>query len=319
VQSRRSAPVETTARQLYVVRSGSAAELADVLNRHFQAEPGFHAVPDVSSNYILLSGSKSAVESAVTVLREIDRSPRTVRVEIVILELSEPDAKAAEGISWSGTAREVMAKVQDLQQKGVVVNTKTVELATVEGQLARSQVQENRPYVTGVMFAGGFGGRGGGGGVRGAANRGGAAAEGGAFGGRVGGRGPRGGFVGGDEAAPGPFGGGTSTQSISYRSVGTSVKVKPEVTADGQVSLDLTVEDARMRTSPSSPALGADDRGTAVRSAEFISATLETRLKVRSGHIVLAGGMKASAKAGQAQTVVLVTASTDESSRREGR
>ena len=53
-------------------------------------------------------------------------------------------------------------------------------------------------------------------------------------------------------------------------------------------------------------------------ATEFISSTLETRLKVRPGHMVLAEGTKVGSKSGQAQTVVLVTASTDEASPRDG-
>jgi len=65
--------------------------------------------------------------------------------------------------------------------------------------------------------------------------------------------------------------------------------------------------------------VGSDDKGTAIPATEFVISTVETRVKVRPGHIVLAQGTKAGSKAGQAQTVVLVTASTDESSPKDGK
>jgi len=61
-----------------------------------------------------------------------------------------------------------------------------------------------------------------------------------------------------------------------------------------------------------------DDRGRHP-ATEFVVFTLETRVKVRPGQIVLAQGTKAGSKAGQAQTVILVTASTDEASPKVGK
>jgi hypothetical protein len=98
-----------------------------------------------------------------------------------------------------------------------------------------------------------------------------------------------------------------------------SVQIKPEVGADGQVTLDLRVEDSRMRSAEGGVALGTDDKGTAVPATEFVTATLESRLKVRPGHIVPAQSTTARTKAGQAQTVILVGASADEAGQKDGR
>jgi Flp pilus assembly secretin CpaC len=284
-------PAGPVARQVYAVRGGSAKELANALSLHFQAEPGFLAVPDAGSNTLLLSGPKAALDEAIAALREIDRPARSVRVEVLFLELAAKaggeagrDAKPLETTGLTGGAREVRAKVRELQDKGVVSSVKTVELTALAGQSARTQVSENRPFVTGVSVAG------------------------------MGGRGGRGG-AGGDGPPGGPAGfpgGGTTTRSISYRNVGTSVQVRPEVGADGDVTLDLHVEDSGMRAAGSGVAVGADDKGAAVPAAEFTVFNLETRVKVRPGQVVLAEGTKAESKAGQAQTIVLVSASTDE-------
>jgi hypothetical protein len=286
-QSPRKAVSEpAVARQVYAVHGRTAKELADVLTLHFQTEPAFQAVPDPVSNTLLLSGPKAALAEAIALLREIDRPPRMVHVEIFVLELSGGDAKALDGVELSGTAQDLKARLRDLQQKGAIVSIKTVELTTLERQTARSQVGENRPFVTGMgIGAGGFGGRGGGG------------------------------------AAPGGGGpgGGTVTRSIAFRNVGTSVRVMPEVGADGQLTLDLQVEDSRMRTAEGSATVGTDEKGTAVGTPEFFTSTLESRLKVRPGCVVQAQSMKASSKSGQTQTVVFVSASTDEARPKEGK
>ena len=65
--------------------------------------------------------------------------------------------------------------------------------------------------------------------------------------------------------------------------------------------------------------MGSDEKGAAIPAAEFVSFTLETRVKVRPGHFVLAEGSKAASKAGQSQTVILVTASVDETNPKAGK
>jgi type II secretory pathway component GspD/PulD (secretin) len=286
-------------RRVYAVRGRAVRDLANALTLHFQAERGFQAVPDAGSNTLLLSGPKDVLDEATTVLREIDRPTPLVRIEVFCLELAAKaggeagaDAKLLDGADLSGTARDVQAKVRNLQQKGTINTVKTVELTALAGQSARTQVSESRPFVTGVSNTG-FGGRGGfgGGGEAEPAPRRGAAG----FGGRGG---------------PGG-GGGMTTRSISYRNVGMSVQVKPEVGVDGQVTLELRVEDSGMRAAEGGTSIGTDDKGTAVPATAFVLFSLETRVKVRSGQVVLAEGTKAGTKAGQAQRIILVSASTE--------
>src|SRR5262249_21941817 len=155
---------------------------------------------------------KAALDDALAVLRAIDRPARAVHVE-VLLVASGGDAKAPDPAVLSGAARDVKARLRELRQKGVVSTVKAVELTTLEGQLARARLTERKPFVTSVALGRGFGG---------------------------GGPGGRGGGGGGP-------GGGPMTRSITYREVGTSVQVKPEVGADGVVSLELRVEDSQMR------------------------------------------------------------------------
>jgi hypothetical protein len=293
-----TAPV---AHLVYAVRGGAAKELANALTVHFRSEPDFRAVPDAGSNTLLLSGPKAALDDALAALREIDRPARTVRVEVLYLQLGAKgdDAKPLDVTGLTGGAAEVRARVRELQQKGAITSVKRVELTALTGQNTRTQVSENKPYVTGVAVAGGFGG--------GRGNAGGGGIGGGGGGGIGGGRG---GGAGGFGGGPGG-GGGMTTRSIAYRNVGTSVRVRPEVGPDGQVTLDLQVEDSGMR----SPGRGADDNG----AAEFTAFSLETRVKVRPGQMVMAQGMKTESKAGQAQTIVLVTASTDEAKPKGGK
>ena len=287
----RPATAKPVARLVYAVRGGTAPDLANALTSHFQAEPSFRAVPDPGSNCLLLSGPKAALDDALAVLREIDRPARTIHLEVLLVELASGDAKALDGVELSGATREVTAKIRSLQQKGVIASVKTVQLTTLERQMAHARVSENRPFVAGVTVSGGgFGGRGGGGG------------PGGGFGGRGGGPGD-----------------GMTTRSITYRDVGTNVQVVPDVRADGVVLLRLEVEDSHMRAAEGGVAVGTDEKGTAVPANEVVISTLETTLRLHPGHMVLAKGTKTSSKSSQAQTVILVAASTDEASPKEGK
>jgi hypothetical protein len=304
------APLKATsriAREVYAIRGGQAKDLANVLTLHFKSEPGFLVAPDPRSNSLLLSGPKSVLEEARAVLGEIDRPARTVRVEVFLIELtgkmageSSGDGKEPERIEWAGPAREVTAKIRDLQKRGSIASVQRIQLAALEGQMARTQDSESRPYTTGVAIGGGLAG----GGFPGAA--------GGAFPG--GGRSARG-VPGGGPAGPGgrggAMGGGIASRNISYRNVGTSVQVTPEIGADGWVTLELRIENSSMRTADG-VSLATDEKGTNVPATGFVTSTVESRLKVRPRQVVLAGGSATSSKSGQAETVVLVGAVTDE-------
>jgi hypothetical protein len=123
---------------------------------------------------------------------------------------------------------------------------------------------------------------------------------------RGGGRGPSGGggFPGVGRGAPG---GATTSRSIAYRNIGTIVQVTPQIGADGLIELELRVEVSRTRTAED-VTLATDATGTNVPATTFVTSSVESRLKVRPGHVALARGTATSSKSGLAQTVVLISA-----------
>src|SRR5207237_493223 len=90
---------------------------------------------------------------------------------------------------------------------------------------------------------------------------------------------------------------GVVTNSITRRNVGTKVEVLPRVGPDGQVNLDLHVEESRVVAAPA----GAPSESVALMS-------LKTAVSVPAGRAVLASGSEDDAKSGRPQTVVVVTA-----------
>lgn len=113
-------------------------------------------------------------------------------------------------------------------------------------------------------------------------------------------------FVDGVRAAPGGGGGfggkggaAPLTRSISYRDVGTTVKMTARVGADDTVAVELSVQGSRVR------AVDAGDE-TAVAAVE--TGSLATKLNVPAGKAVVAQAVRTDGKDGGTVSVVIVTA-----------
>jgi hypothetical protein len=97
-----------------------------------------------------------------------------------------------------------------------------------------------------------------------------------------------------------PFALGTNT--TVYRNVGTIVEVTPRVTADGSVTLALSVQDSRGRDS-------ATEKG----KPEFIRTSLTGRIRVASGKATLAKDVRVTSREGKGETLFVVGAGVAES------
>jgi hypothetical protein len=111
---------------------------------------------------------------------------------------------------------------------------------------------------------------------------------------------------------------GVVSQTISYRDLGTLVQVRPEVTPDGQLALELHLDDSRMGNGESGAGVGADDKGM-TNTPEFLTATVDSRLNLRSGQVVLVQSTKTGSKAGWTQKVILVTATVEDAGHKDHR
>jgi hypothetical protein len=92
------------------------------------------------------------------VLTKLDRRRPTVRVEVLVAEVTpvaanhgEP-AKGLEAKDFTGPAAEVEAKVEALQGKGRLSSLRRLQLTMVEGTRASAVLGETKPYVTGVSL-----------------------------------------------------------------------------------------------------------------------------------------------------------------------
>jgi type II secretory pathway component GspD/PulD (secretin) len=100
---------------------------------------------------------------------------------------------------------------------------------------------------------------------------------------------------------------GVTLNRVTYRNLGVSVTAKPRRSTGG-VAVELTVEDTRGYTPEELAAIGANDKGKPAPAAEFVTAQLQTTVRVPAGQAILAKGVKTESKDGDARTLVIVTA-----------
>jgi type II secretory pathway component GspD/PulD (secretin) len=148
-------------RLIYIVKHGTAKDLAAVLGEHFKGAAEIQALPDPSSNCLLINASPAALDEVVKVLEQLDRRPQTVSVEIVIAEIGKKadgdktaPAEEVDEKDFTGTLADVNARVEALQKKGVITDVKRLQLTAVEGQSASVTVGGSKPYTTGVNVTG---------------------------------------------------------------------------------------------------------------------------------------------------------------------
>jgi type II secretory pathway component GspD/PulD (secretin) len=100
---------------------------------------------------------------------------------------------------------------------------------------------------------------------------------------------------------------GPVARSITYRQVGTQVRVTARVGAEKQIQIDLDVNDARM-VPDDNIVLGKDENGAPIPAMDHVIARFTSKLSVAPGQAVAAQGVKTTSRSGKEQTLVVVTA-----------
>jgi Bacterial type II/III secretion system short domain len=145
-------------RLVYIVKHGTAKDLASVLSQHFKGVAEIQALPDPSNNCLLISAAPSAFDEVVQVLEKLDRRPQTVSVEILIAQVAMKKAdgdktapeEEVDEKDFTGAMSDIKAKVMGLQKKGVFTDVKRIQFTAVEGRPQSVLLGESQPYVTGV-------------------------------------------------------------------------------------------------------------------------------------------------------------------------
>jgi type II secretory pathway component GspD/PulD (secretin) len=143
---------EKSKRIAYVVKYGSAKDLAKVLGEHLKGAADVEALPESSSNVLLIRATPAVFPEVVKLLEVLDRRPRLVAVEVWVAEVLPGDkkAEALDTKALTGPAADVLAKVDALRNQGRVGDIKRLEVTTVENQSAHAHLGQTKPLVMGV-------------------------------------------------------------------------------------------------------------------------------------------------------------------------
>src|SRR5687768_14907021 len=92
-------PAGERKRLVYAVKHAPALSLATVIGDHFNDDPGaaVRVVPESVSNTLLISAAPAAMEEVLAVLRQLDKAPAMITIEVLVVELdSTPPPEPAE-------------------------------------------------------------------------------------------------------------------------------------------------------------------------------------------------------------------------------
>jgi hypothetical protein len=262
-----------------VLKHAEASALASVLNQHFGGLSEVVAAPVGSGNILLISGTTESIGEVTKLLDQLDRKARTVEVEVIIAETATKKGADAKEVEVSGL--EPLARLEVMNKAGQLGTIQRIKLTAVEGQPITSTTAGSKPYVSGAVMAaaggGGFGGDG-----PGAA---------------PGGRRPGEGGAGGAAGLGGP--GRMMQRSIAYHESGTTIKFTARIGAGDLITLDLSVQDSKIRPG---------EAGEEISAASFDHNTLNTKLSIPSGKAVSAQSFRADGKSSGTVSLVIVAA-----------
>jgi general secretion pathway protein D len=149
-------------RIVYEVKRGVAKELSELLGKLYRGDPGVQVLPAPAGNALVISAPPAAAEEVLQLLGRLDRRPRTVAIEVFLVEVPRkgksgkpvPETTALDERQFRGNAEDLLDKLQNLQKKGLIGELKRFRLTAAENQAGSVRVGKSRPYVTGVVARG---------------------------------------------------------------------------------------------------------------------------------------------------------------------
>ncbi|MCA9121435.1 MAG: hypothetical protein H6822_07540 [Planctomycetaceae bacterium] len=142
---------------VYAARNAPVAALGETLAA-FLKESGGGVVADPTSNVLLIhTGSVNDHERVLAVLQQLDRTPRTIRVQLHLIYSLGHEFTEAEVSSLSGETEGVLKAIETLASAGRAYVANRIELTAVENQITMLQVGKDVPLLTGTTSVPGRG------------------------------------------------------------------------------------------------------------------------------------------------------------------
>jgi type II secretory pathway component GspD/PulD (secretin) len=153
-------------RVVYDVKHGIARDLAELLVKVYKTEPRVQVLAAPAGNALVIGAPSETLDELLQLLKQLDRRPRSVAIEIVVIDVPPrkgekgkpaPPVQDLDTRDLNGNADDALAKLRNLQARGVIGGLKRFRLTAAENQTAALLLGENRPSTMGV--AGGLRGK----------------------------------------------------------------------------------------------------------------------------------------------------------------
>ena len=145
---------------VYVVKLGSAKDIAAVLSRQFQGDAEVDALPEPNGNCLLIRTNPQVFDEVIKTLQALDRRPRLVSVEVWVAEVvapkatekgEEPKLAPIDDKALNGPSGVVLIKLREMQRNGQIASLKRLQTAVAENQSAYILEGGHTPVVVGSM------------------------------------------------------------------------------------------------------------------------------------------------------------------------
>lgn len=141
-----SATLTETETVVYAARGVPAGELAGTLIE-LARDQDLTVVAEPVTNHLILSGPVEIVRAMTAVLERIDRLPRRIEAQLLLVELRDLDVELVDG-EFDGYAEALRKLAAD---GGATILTR-VRLTTLDNQLAQVQIGGQKAVVSGGNF-----------------------------------------------------------------------------------------------------------------------------------------------------------------------
>jgi len=136
----------------YLVKYAMAKDLEGILAKHFKGAAQIQISREGAGNSLLINASPPVLQEIMKTLEQLDGRPRSVAVEVFVVELStkkgdnkeRPDEK-----EFSGAINDVAERLDAMKKKGQVAGFKRIQLTTPEGQPGLQDLGESKQFVVG--------------------------------------------------------------------------------------------------------------------------------------------------------------------------
>ncbi len=148
---------------VYMVKLGSAKDIAAVLSKQFNGDAEVDALPEPNSNCLLIRANDRVFDDVLKVLQALDRRPRLVTVEVWVTDVVPPKTaekgEEAKPIpidvkGLTGPSGEVMVQLREMQRKGQLGSLKRLQMTVAENQSGAVLEGEHQPVVVGTSMTG---------------------------------------------------------------------------------------------------------------------------------------------------------------------